>query len=836
MKKKAVKTPERSIVPFADIDVSTRYEDAYEIFRPDRLKSFIQEGYECFFTSENGIELRIHVQGDQLFRIRYKARGAWERAFSYALDPAYITAKPSGYEVEEFPDYIAITTAKLQCHVQKKCLKVDFLDSRGKKILKSRKGFQGYSTILKGMCDVSIDLKLDSKASYFGLGDKGGSLRLNGRRFENWNTDAYAYDVDTDPLYKTIPFTVGHRKGQWFGLFLDNTYRSYFDFGQTIPKSFQFGAHGGELNYYFFTGESSNAVSRTYASLTGKPELPAMWMLGFHQCRWSYYPESRLMEIAAEFRKRKIPCDALYLDIDYMDGYRCFTWDKAHFPDPKKMVQNLEEKGFKTVVMIDPGIKVDPDYPVYAEGLKLDYFCRRTNGDLMIGPVWPDNCAFPDFTREEVRDWWGKQYRELYERQGVHGFWNDMNEPAVFKINHKTFPDAVGHYYDGSPTDHRKAHNIYGQQMVRATQSGLKEIKPGKRPLVITRATYAGGQRFSFGWTGDNIASWEHLKLASTQCQRMSLSGFSLIGSDIGGFVDVPDAELMTRWVQLAVFHPFFRIHSMGNNVDGAAGAESELIKEQERINRLDQEPWSFGEKAEKHIRKAIELRYRLLPYLYTLCQKLATDGSPILRSLVLENPDEALYADWDEAFFVGDHLLVFPICEASITTLSLPLPSGDWYNYHNGQAVKTEAGLLLHPVKMGTIPIFVRAGALIPHYPLRQFTSEAPPDHLKLQAYFGTDKMESRVYEDQGDGYEYQKGKYLQRTFTQQGSNKSWSLLQSREGVFSEPYSEIHLELAGLPFAPKQVEIDGRSVEFKELDKRLVCRLSSAFKKLEIQ
>ena len=274
-------------------------------------------------------------------------------------------------------------------------------------------------------------------------------MNLRGQRLENWCTDAFGFSKEADPLYRSIPFYYGLHQDKAYGIFFHNSYRSFFDFGKTEADVCAFSAQGGEMDYFFIYGPQLLEVAQQYHELSGKPELPPLWALGYHQCRWSYYPESRVRELADSFRENQIPCDAIYLDIDYMDGYRCFTWNKDYFPKPGKMMKALQKQGFQTVVMIDPGIRVDPDYHVYAEGMEKEVFCRRTNGELMEGPVWPPNCVFPDYTSAAVREWWGNLYKELYKKQGVSGFWNDMNEPAVFKINHKTFPNEVIHDYDG---------------------------------------------------------------------------------------------------------------------------------------------------------------------------------------------------------------------------------------------------------------------------------------------------------------------------------------------------------------------------------------------------
>ncbi|RYY11212.1 MAG: glycosyl hydrolase, partial [Chitinophagaceae bacterium] len=409
--------------------------------------------------------------------------------------------------------------------------------------------------------------------NFFGLGDKSGNFNLRGRSFQNWNTDAYSFGWDQDPLYRTIPFYTGINEGIAYGIFFDNTFRSYFDFGKEDNAKTSFWSDGGELQYYYIHGPHFMDVVKRYQSLTGTHPMPPQWALGFHQCRWSYYPENKVREIAEGFRERNIPCDAIYLDIDYMDGYRCFTWNKKYFPDPKKMIRDLSSIGMKTVVMIDPGIKVDDNYWVFKEGKDNNYFCRRSDDYFMEGHVWPGRCQFPDFTNPTVREWWGGLYKELVE-MGVAGFWNDMNEPAVFGAG--TFPNDVRHNFDGFRGSHRKAHNVYGMQMVRATYEGLKKLMRNKRPFTITRAGYAGMQRFGCVWTGDNVATWEHLKMGNIQCQRMSVSGVPFCGTDIGGFSGEPDGELFTRWIQLGTFSPFMRAHSAGDTAE--------------------REPWSFGE------------------------------------------------------------------------------------------------------------------------------------------------------------------------------------------------------------------------------------------------
>ncbi|MEL6717347.1 MAG: TIM-barrel domain-containing protein, partial [Bacteroidota bacterium] len=648
-------------VSLEETDMTGRYPDVYQQYSPDQISSYQQDGNTFRFITSNKVKLNVEVINETIFRFRYTAQRQFERDFSYAIDPNF-RVEEVAIEFLEKADHFLIQTQKISCHIFKESAMVKLYDQHQNIICEDAKPYRALSTLLNGLSEVRISHTAHEGENYFGLGDKSSKLNLRGQKKENWNTDAFAYGADRDPLYRSIPFYFGLNQNIGYGIFFDNTYRTHFNFDSDETGITSFYAEGGELNYYFIYGPELMSVAQQYTKLTGCPELPPLWSLGFHQCRWSYFPEQRVKDVADEFRRRQIPCDAIYLDIDYMDAYRCFTWNHNHFPDPKKMIAELSEQGFQTIVMIDPGLKVDEDYWVYQSGLEQDAYCKRTTGETMIGPVWPPACVFPDYTRPDVRAWWGKLYKELYVDQGVSGFWNDMNEPAMFKVDRCTFPDAVLHDYEGEMTDHRKAHNIYGLQMSRATVEGLQELNPDKRPFLVTRATYSGGQRFAAVWTGDNVASWEHLHIANTQCQRLSVSGFSFVGSDIGGFAGTPTGELMLRWVQLGIFHPFYRIHSIGNNVDGASETSQDEVAEQEKLNRLDQEPWVFGADYEALMKEAIELRYQLLPYIYSTFWQNVTYGTPVIRSLVFYDQTDTKNYEQESEFLFGDHLLVCPV------------------------------------------------------------------------------------------------------------------------------------------------------------------------------
>ncbi len=830
--------PETLIVNDDDTEVSARYADVYMNHELGSVAAMTKEADNIFlFFSETKMALRIHCLTDQMIRFRYALRGEFPADFSYAIDEQFAPTAPK-VVMDETSTHYVIKTAVLKCFIDKTDMRIRMENLDGEVVCEDSLGFQARSTILKGLERIGMHKKSPANEYFFGLGDKSSILNLRGKSFENWATDSFAYGEGTDPLYKSIPFYYGLKDGVGYGIFFDNSYRTHFDFAETDPEEVAFWAEGGEMNYYFIYGPELLDIARQYTDLTGKPEMPPMWALGFHQCRWSYFPDARVREVANEFRKRRIPCDAIYLDIDYMDGYRCFTWNKKLFPNPTSMIKDLRHKGFRTVVMIDPGLKVDDKYEVYAQGKERDYYCRRPDGDLMLGPVWPSECAFPDFTRPEVRSWWGYLYRELYSKNQVAGFWNDMNEPAVFKVTAKTFPEDVRHSYDGHPCSHSKAHNIYGLNMARATRDGLLSLKSHRRPFVITRATYAGGQRYSCVWTGDNVASWEHLQIANRQCQRLSISGFSFTGSDIGGFVDYPSGELVVRWLQLGIFHPLYRIHSMGNNVDGAAEVDEDQVSEAASRNRLDQEPWAFGQTYEAPARKAIELRYQLLPYIYTTFRRYVLDGTPMLRSMSFYDQRDPYLLEEERDFMFGDQLLVSPVIQEGLEKQKVYLPKGEWYYYWTGEGY-TGGEQVTVGAPLSRIPMFIKAGSILPHYPVRQYTDEFPVDEVMLHTYYAEGTHESKLYEDYGDGFNFKQGEFSDKTFQFTGSASAVTVTQAKEGHFRDTYLHIHLLFYGLPFTPSRAVVDGQAIEVqtRELAGQTIYQVSvnNGFKKVDL-
>ncbi|WNJ20767.1 glycoside hydrolase family 31 protein [Pontibacter sp. G13] len=799
---------------------------------PGTLVRWTREENTCEFHTEDGVMLRVHVLTDDILRFRFSTQGYFDRDFSYAIDPAF-QIETVDFSVEEHAEYVSIKTQTMECRLDRSDLRQTMLDLDGQVVLADEKGFHWEEREEKSDIIFMSKHAQDDEA-YYGLGDKSCALNLRGNRLQNWATDSFCYVEDTDPLYRAIPFYYGLTAGVGYGLFFDNSFRTYFDFAAERDDATSFWAHGGEMNYYFINGPELLSVAERYTLLTGTPELPPLWAMGFHQCRWSYYPESLVKEVAHGFRSRKIPCDSIYLDIDYMDAYRCFTWNNEYFPDPVRMIRELEEDGFKTVVIIDPGIKKDPDYWVFKEGMDRDAFIRSSDGPYVEGLVWPGDCFFPDFTRPDVREWWSGLFRDLIRKIGVRGVWNDMNEPALFEVDSKTMVDDARHDYDGHPTSHRKAHNVYGMQMSRASYEGVKEHGYPRRPVLITRATYSGGQRFASVWTGDNIATWDHLKMASTQTQRLSVSGLSFAGSDIGGFNEVPDGELFVRWLQLGIFHPLCRVHSIGYNDAGDAAIDKE--KEAANLTKAnrDQEPWSFGEPFTAVARKAIELRYKLLPQLYTAFHQYANAGTPMLRPLAFLDQEDPETFNRMEEFCLGDHLLACPISEEGAKGRYLYLPQGEWYDFHTDQLIEGNQEIW-KAVELDGIPMYARAGAVLPFGPVLQYVGEKKVEELDLHAYFKLGTESSQLYVDAGDGYDHEDGQYFHATFETEGLDNEWIIEQSIDGQLTPDHTTYRLKVHGSPFRITQCLVDGKQVPFDRSGKIVEVRVPSGFSKIRL-
>ncbi len=608
---------------------------------------------------------------------------------------------------------------------------------------------------------------------FIGLGEKVGRLDRRGTSYVNWNTDHYAYGPRDDPLYVSVPFFIGIHDSMTYGIFFDNTRRTQFNFGASTDDQFSFfSAPGGELNYYFLGGSTVARVIEEYTALTGRMEMPPLWSLGYQQCRWSYYPESEVLDLARTFREKKIPADVIYLDIHYMDEYKVFTWHPERFPTPGAMNDTLGNMGYHLVTIIDPGIKVQKGYFASDEGTANGYFITYPSGKNYVGEVWPGRCNFPDFTHPEVRRWWGRSLSRLVD-SGVAGFWNDMNEPATWG---QSIPDLVTFDFDGAKATMKEAHNIYGLEMARSSFEGAKALMHGRRPFVLTRAAYSGVQRYSAVWTGDNAPTDEHMLLAVRLVNSMGLSGIPFTGPDIGGFSGDATPRLFARWLSIGTYTPFFRNHK--------------------QYGMKRQEPWSFGEDVERQARRSIEQRYRLMPYLYSTFHQAVRTGLPVARSLAIDYPyDEHIYRpEFENEYLFGDNILVAPVVSTE-DHCTVYLPQGRWYRRSTGEMYEGGRAVLVD-APVDDLPVFARAAGIIPMQDVVQNTSEQT-DTLRIHLYLGDRESAFQYYEDDGATYDYEHGAYCAREMKFEPSARQCTLTEA-EGRYASKFKYIELILHG--------------------------------------
>jgi alpha-glucosidase len=680
-----------------------------------------------FQASSGGTTISVQPLTPSIVRVRVWRGAAAPEDASWAV-PA--TVRHESVPVRPAPD--GFSTGALVVHVDRATLALTVTDPQGRTIVADEPRpvrFDGPRFTLAKSLPVGEHI--------YGLGDKTGSFDRRGESFVDWNTDAYGFQRDTDPIYKTIPFYVASGgEGGAYGLFLDNTWRSWFDFGHRDDGTIRIGADGGPVDYYLIAGPSVRDVVRRYTDLTGKAPLPPRWALGYQQSRYSYMSADEVRQIAATLRKDQIPSDVIWLDIDYQDRNRPFTVNKATFPDLKKLASDVGAEGFKLVAITDLHVAYAPNqgYAPYDTGATADAFVKNPDGSTYVGKVWPGPSVFPDFTRAPVRAWWGAQYRQFVS-DGIAGFWNDMNEPSVFDVPSKTMPLDTVHRIEGDgfaprTASHAEIHNVYGMENSRATHDGELALRPNVRPFVMTRASYAGGQRYSVTWTGDNSSTWDHLKLAVQQMLSLGLSGFAWSGADIPGFTGGASPELATKWFEIAAFTPVMRSHS---------------AKDTPRA-----EPWVDGPEQLAIRRRFIDERYRLLPYLYAVAEESARTGDPVMRPTFYDYPQmQSASCDQSMAFTVGRDLLVAanPKPESPYP-YDICLPGKGWYNYWTGEPLPGDR--TGEAPKLDALPVFVRPGAIIAKQPLVQSTSETPSGPLELDVYPGDD-CRGEIYLDDG-------------------------------------------------------------------------------------
>jgi len=722
---------------------------------------------EKITKDENGLFLKLanahaHVScfDENIFRIFIHPKQT-ATGHSYAVEQQAI---PFPKYVEQ-NDQLIITTNKLQLEINIELFNITFKDKGGNIINEDDKAFSA-SWIGN---EITTYKKLNENEKFIGLGEKTGPINKAGRAYENWNSDVFGYSTDADPLYATIPFYIGINNGLYYGIFFDNTYKTKFNFGASNNRFISFGAEGGAMNYYFIYGESIAEIVKSFSKLTGKMQMPPKWSLGLQQCRYSYYPDKELTRIAQTYRDKKIPCDVMYYDIHYMDDYKVFTWHPEYFPNPKETNKQLANLNFKQVVIVDPGIKKEEGYPAYDEGIENNHFVKYPDGEPYSAEVWPGWCHFPDFTNEATRVWWASKFKQLTD-DGIDGFWNDMNEPASWG---QASPDLIEFDYDGEKASHKGAHNVYGMLMAKATQQGAALAKPNERPFILTRAAYAGIQKYAALWTGDNTASDEHMLLGNRMVSNIGLCGVPFCGNDVGGFAGDTSPELFARWIQSAAFHPFFRIHKM--------------------VNSKPNEPWTYGEKVEAIAKNFIQLRYRLMPYIYSIFHQASETGLPICRSLILNYPiDENIYqTEFENQFMLGESLLVCPV-ESKTTIAKVYLPKGDWYLlfndafYEGGQTYNIDC-----PIDI--IPIFVKAGQILLEQSNTQYWNDENDGELKLHLYQGQGKSKFQLYDDDGLSLDYKNEHFLKRII-EFDSDKKELKISKQEGNYISNFKQLKI------------------------------------------
>jgi alpha-glucosidase len=764
---------------------------------------FVLDTFSSSAPLPNGIEVsgqQAVIQAvalrDDVIRIRIARDGVLPEDSSWAV---LASARREKVDVtsEDSADAVGFRTKLMRLRVDRKTLRMSLTDLQGNVLQEDAPGWPAefHDKAFR------IYKRMPANEHYFGLGDKIGTLDRRGQSFTLWNTDAYNFQESTDPLYKSIPFFMTLREGRALGVLLDNTWRSSFDFGKKIRDVYSFGAENGSIDYYLLYGSDAKHVLSQYVWLTGPIPLPPLWSLGYQQSRYSYGTESELREVAARLRADHIPADALYLDIDYQKDNRPFTVDPKKFPNFAGMLSDLKKQNFHVVGITDLHIADLPGagYTPFDSGKAGDHFVKNPDGSIFVGRVWPGPAVFPDFTRQSTREWWGGLYKPFVS-DGLSGFWNDMNEPSVFDQPNGTIPDDVQHRIDEIGfkkriANHREIHNVYGMENSRATYEGLSKISPDQRPFVLTRATYAGGQRYAATWTGDDSSTWNHLRLTTPMLLNLGLSGFGLCGADVGGFIGTSSPDLLTKWMELGAFQPIDR-----NHAEKGTGHK---------------EPWVNGPEQEAIRRRYIEERYKLMPYLYTTAEEMSRTGLPIVRPLFLEFSNSSsdghpFDLDAGSEFLLGRSLLVAPApFPEKLDEYKVLLPPVHWYDYWTGEAVKQSQdhasqsavnGVYSIPEtpRLETLPIFVREGTILPLQPLTQSTSEIPRGALTLRVYPGKN-CEGSVYQDDGTTMAYQHGAFLRMQFSCEQTTSGIKLhIGLHEGTYQPWWKQLQVEVYG--------------------------------------
>lgn len=716
----------------------------------NELKGYQDEDQTITLSYEEGKDIELRVLTSEIIQV-FENHGCATNSYAVEGDKK----RKTKYAVEDKGDHLEIKTGNLTVKAYSD-RHIDFYDGEGNPLVIDYRGkrqplptdmddehrktvmSEGHAVHAKEVSPASkleIIKSLSPDEVMYGLGGKTGFLNKRGYEYDNWNSDQPVLHNETQThLYKSIPVMYGLKNGHPYGLFFDNTYKSHFDLGKESEHYYFYSAISGNVDYYVMGGHTLKDVVANYSYLTGVTPMPQKWMLGYQQSRWGYSVSAeRVEKIAEGFAKYHLPIDVIHLDIDYMKGYRDFTWDTDKYADPKAFVAKMRKQGIRLEPILDAGVKKDDKYGIYKEGIEKGYFVKNPDGSVYVGTVWPGDSVFPDFGNPDVRAWWAK-HMKFFADMGAAGVWNDMDEPASFKGE---LPEDLQFSDNGKPSSHARMHNVYGHLQAQAAYEGMKEAT-AKRPYIITRAAYAGTQKYSTVWTGDNTAVWSHLQLAIPQLNDLGMSGFAFAGTDIGGFQDDTTPELLTRWIEASLFVPLYRNHSI--------------------LGSRYQEPWAFDKQTLDIYRKYLNLRYRFIPYLYDQFRHETQSRLPVMRPLVLNYDQDEKVRNNNDEYMVGTNILVAPIVNQGQTQRLVYLPAGQWVDFWNNAEYAGQQSIVAD-APIDKLPLFIKKNTILPWGNKVMHVSDEP-DKIMTFRLFG-EAGSYKHYQDDGQSFKYQQGEY---------------------------------------------------------------------------
>jgi alpha-glucosidase len=727
----------------------------------------------------------VLAYSENIIRVRVSKNKRFSN-FSYAL-VNNSTPTFSAFTVAEKGTLLIVATKTIIVEVETQpSFRIVFKNKNGGILNEDVKGSCFGTTFIGDK--VSVYKYLQEGERFVGMGEALGNLDKRGTGITLNNTDTYKYGDPRLSMYVSVPFYIGIHHREQYGIYYNNSYQSFFNFGLSTPGFSAVNIEGGAADYFFMYDASVGKIIEHYTSLTGKIQLPPKWAIGYHQSRCSYYPQEKVEWIAATFRNKKIPLDCIVLDADYQLGYQPFRINKQRFPDMPALAASLARQNIELTASVYAGVAIDSTYHSYVDGLKKQVFIKYADGSLFNTEIAPVKCYLPDYTNPLARQWWKDKMKWLPDN-GIHGYWNDMNEPA---LPGSYLPDNLLFDFDGQKANALEAKNVYGFQMARSSYEAAQQNIPERRPFILTRSGFAGVQRYSAVWSGDNTASDEGLLSGVLLNSQLSLSGISFCGYDIGGFIGDGTKELYQRWIQVGVFSPFCRNHK---GCGGIAG-----------------EPWAYGDEAEAISKAFIGFRYRLLPYIYAAFNEATQTGMPIARSLCIYYPhDDRVYnAIYQHQFLFGSSIMVVPVTSAE-KIKKMYLPKGDWYNIYTDEKIAGEKEWSAE-VPTHQLPVYIKASAIIPMQALVQSTKEKATDTLSIHIYKGVDKNNFVYYEDAGDGFAYQKGKYFQRNIEYNPAQKQ-IVFSKAKGDYTSGYKKIQLVLHGFDDATVAARLNGTAI-----------------------